>query len=50
MDVGLEVTSGEDTADRSRVISDVPIAIEVRLNLGRQSLGTALVTVRKGDA
>lgn len=50
MDVGLEATSGEDAADLTRVIADVPIAIETRLNLQRYRPGTVLVILGKGDA
>ncbi len=50
MDVGLEATGGEDAADLARVIADVPIAIEMRLNLQRHHPGTVLVTLGKGDA
>ena len=49
MDVGLEATSAEDAADLARVIADVPIAIEMRLNLQRHRPGTVVVTLGKGD-
>ena len=50
MDVGLEATSAEDTADLERVITDVPIAIEMRLNLQRHRPAVVLVTLGKDDA
>ena len=40
VDVGLEATSGEGAADLARVIADVPIAIEMRLEFNRHSPGT----------
>jgi hypothetical protein len=39
VDAGLETPSGEDAADRPRVIAGVPFGIEMRLDLGRQSSG-----------
>ena len=50
MDVGLEATSAEDAADLARVIADVPIAIEMRLNLQRHRPAVVLVTLGKDDA
>jgi hypothetical protein len=50
VDAGLEATSGEDAADLARVISDVPVAIEIRLNLQRHRPSVVLVTLGKGDA
>ena len=50
MDVGLEATSAEDVADLVRVITDVPIAIEMRLKLQRHRPPVVLVTLGKGDA
>jgi len=50
VDAGLEATSREDAADHARVIANVPIAIEMRLNLERNRPGAILVTLGKGDA
>ena len=50
MGVGVEATSGEDAADLARVITDVPIAIEMRLEFNRHSPGTVIMTARGGDA
>jgi hypothetical protein len=50
VDTGLEAPSGEDAADRPRVIAGVSVAIEMRLNLDRNSPGTVLVAVGEGDA
>jgi hypothetical protein len=50
VDAGLEAPSGEDAADRPRVVASVPVAIEMRLKLGRHSPGTIFVTVGEGDA
>ena len=50
MDAGLEASSGEAAADLARVIADVPVAIEMRLNLQRHRPGAVRVTLGKGDA
>jgi len=44
VDVDLEATSGEDAADLARVIADVPIAIETRLEFNRHPPGTGIMT------
>lgn len=50
MDAGLEATGGEDAADRARVIADVPVAIEMHLNLVRHRFRAGLVPVGEGGA
>jgi hypothetical protein len=50
VDVGVEATSEEDAADLARVIADVPIAIEMRLNLQQHRPAVVLVTLGKDDA
>jgi len=47
VDLGRVAACTQDAAERAGMIGDVPIAIEVRLNLGRHPDGAVLVTGRE---
>jgi len=50
VDAGLEAPGGKDAADLPRVITGVPVAIEVGLNLVRHGFHPGFVPIGKGGA
>jgi hypothetical protein len=50
VDAGLEAPGGKDAADLPRVITGVPVVIEVGLNLVRHGFHPGFVPIGKGGA